>query len=391
MPIVFYISGHGFGHASRDVEVINALGALTAEPIVIRSSVSPDLLARTLRVPYQLIPGICDTGILQPSSITQDDPATVTAALDFYRDFPARVEAEVSTLADVDVRLIVGDIPPLAFATAKRLAVPSIALGNFTWDWIYETHPGFLAAGSHIVELIRQCYRSVDLALELPFAGGFEIFKQVEKLPLVARHASHAPAETRAHFGLPATGRVALLSFGGYGLPALDLATLDCRDDWTIVTTDRVSSSAPFDTLRARKVQNSSAAPPHVRMIDERAFLTSPFRYEDLVATADVVVTKPGYGIMAECISTGTGLLYTSRGNFREYDVLVSALPSVLRSHFISHDDLFAGRWRAALEAVLAQPEPPTRPATNGAEVAAGIIARWAGAGVFGSRRHRET
>jgi hypothetical protein len=48
----------------------------------------------------------------------------------------------------------------------------------------------------------------------------------------------------------------------------------------------------------------------------------------------------------------------------------------VLRSHFISHEELFAGRWRAALEAVMAQPEPPTRPATNGAEVAAEIIAK---------------
>src|SRR5690606_41929615 len=47
-------------------------------------------------------------------------------------------------------------------------------------------------------------------------------------------------AETRAHFGLPPDGRIALLSFGGYGLPTLDLSTLDCSDDWTIVTTDRV-------------------------------------------------------------------------------------------------------------------------------------------------------
>jgi hypothetical protein len=53
--------------------------------------------------------------------------------------------------------------------------------------------------------------------------------------------------------------------------------------------------------------------------------------------------------------------------------VLVAALPRFLRSRFIDHDDLFAGRWGAHLDAVLAQPEPPERPATNGAEVAA----RW--------------
>lgn len=360
MPIVFYISGHGFGHASRDVEVINALGAITNAPIVLRTSVSAGLLTRTLRVPYELRAGACDTGIIQPSAVTQDDPATVAATLEFYRDFPQRVEAEVKALADLKVDLIVGDIPPLGFATATALGVPSIALGNFTWDWIYETHPGFLPAGAHVIDLIRDCYRRVDLALELPFPGGFEIFKRVQSLPLVARRASQVPEATRAFFGLPPAGRVALLSFGGYGLPTLDLNSIDCRDDWTIVTTDRVTSGV---------------APRHVRRIVEQEFLTSRFRYEDLVAAADVVMTKPGYGIIAECISTGTGLVYTPRGEFREYDVLVEALPRHVRSAFISHEDLFAGRWQKALEAVLSQPQPARPMATNGAEVAAEIIA----------------
>ena len=38
------------------------------------------------------------------------------------------------------------------------------------------------------------------------------------------------------------------------------------------------------------------------------------FRYEDLVAAVDVVLTKPGYGIVSECVANDTALLYTSRG-----------------------------------------------------------------------------
>jgi hypothetical protein len=367
MSIVFYISGHGFGHASRDVEIINAMGATDA-PIVLRTSVDPALLARTLKVPYELRPGVCDTGIVQRSSVEHDDPATVAAAFDFYVDFPRRIDAEVAALADLNVRLIVGDIPPLAFATAAVLGVPSIAIGNFTWDWIYETHPGFLPDGAAILELIRDCYRRVDLALELPFSGGFDIFDRVQSLPLVARRATQPREATRERFGLPQDGRVVLLSFGGYGLPALDLSTVDCSSDWTIVTTDRVTPRAT--TL------------PYVRSIAEQAFQTGDFRYEDLVAAADLVLSKPGYGIIAECISTGVGLVYTSRGHFREYDVFVSAMPRVLRSAFISHDDLFAGRWRQALEAVVAAPPAPMTMDTNGAEVAAETILR-AAAGSF--------
>jgi L-arabinokinase len=361
LSIVFYISGHGFGHASRDVEVINAYGARGGEPIIIRSAVSADLLRRTLRVPCELLPGPCDTGVVQTSSITQDDEATVAAALEFYRSFDQRVDADLAALSRRDVRLIVGDVPPLAFEVAARLGVPSVALANFTWDWIYETHPGFLPRGAAVVDRIRECYRQTTLALELPLSGGFGIFPRREPVPLVARRPAQSRGRTRAFFQLPEDRPLALLSFGGYGLPALDLARIDCGGDWIIATTDRVTT--PSGTL-----------PDNVRLIEESRFWGGAVRYEDLVAAADAVVTKPGYGIISECVAAGTAMLYTSRGTFREYDVLVAALPRILRARHIGHTDLLAGRWRAALEALLAQPDPPEHPPVDGADRAAEIL-----------------
>ena len=80
-------------------------------------------------------------------------------------------------------------------------------------------------------------------------------------------------------------------------------------------------------------------------------------RYEDLVGAAEAVVTKPGYGIISECIANDAAMLYTSRGHFPEYDVLVEEMPKYLRSAFISHDDLFAGKWESHLDKLLAQPK----------------------------------
>jgi L-arabinokinase len=357
--IAFYISGHGFGHASRQVEIINRLGAFG--PILIRSAVSPLLLKRTVRVPYELLAGACDTGIVQTTSIGHDDETTVTEARAFYTNFDARIARELAILQGRQVRLIVSDIAPLALAVANALAVPGIAIANFTWDWIYETHPGFLPAGADVIELIRSCYRKTTLALELPFAGGFDVFPVVEQLPLVARRPTRTRRDTRAFFDLPSTGKVALLSFGGYGLPALDLSALDCGREWTIVTTDSVSGSQDI--------------PGYVRAVQESAFLASGFRYEDLVAAVDVVVTKPGYGIIAECIAAQTAMVYTSRGVFREANVLTDALPRYVRSRFISQHDLFAGRWHDALQGVLSQLDPPERLAVDGAEVAASKLA----------------
>jgi len=93
--------------------------------------------------------------------------------------------------------------------------------------------------------------------------------------------------------------------------------------------------------------------------------------YPDLVAAADVVVSKPGYGIVSECVANGTPLLYTSRGRFAEYDVFVAGMPRVLRCRYLEQSDLLGGRWAGAVRALLAQAAPPETPRIDGTQVAA--------------------
>jgi len=357
--VVFYVSGHGFGHASREVEIIHALHARRPDVrVLMRSAVSPALFQRTLTVPFELLPGPCDTGIVQASSIQHDDAATVREAIAFYADYGRRIDDEVKRVAGERIDLVVGDIAPIAFEVASRLGVPSVAIANFTWDWIYETHPGLSEAAPWLVARIRESYRKATRALRLPFHGGFEVFSDTRPMPLVTRHPTRARADTRRHFAIAEDRPAALLSFGGYGLPDLDLNAIDALTGWTMVTTDR-SSTAP----------SSSAG--DIAFVPEAAFIDSGFRYEDLVAAVDVVVTKPGYGIIAECVACHTAMVYTSRGQFREYDVLVGEMPNYVRCQFISQDDLLAGRLKNSLAQALNQPEPREPMTTDGAEVAA--------------------
>jgi hypothetical protein len=177
--------------------------------------------------------------------------------------------------------------------------------------------------------------------------GGFETMPIVSDLPFVARRSGRDPAEVRDALGIPRDVRVVLMSFGGYGLQGLDGSALVKMPGYHVLLPG---------------------------MIDEDAMYASGYRYEDLVRAVDVVVTKPGYGIISECLANGSALLYTSRGDFREYQVLVDAMPKFLRCAFIDHRDLFAGRWAPHLDALLAQPDPPTHPSTDGADTAADIL-----------------
>jgi L-arabinokinase len=340
MQIVFYISGHGFGHASRDIELLNAIRAVCRDArVIVRTTAARWLFdAVSESIEYQSFDA--DTGMVQIDSLRLDEEATARCAAEFYRDFERLVAEEAAFLTESGADVVLGDIPPLAFAAAARTNIPSVAIGNFTWDWIYSIYPAFDRLAPDVIPTIRRAYASATRALRLPLHGGFESMRTIVDIPFIARRSNRNRADTRRRLGVPANSDkpLVLASFGGYGL------------------------ELPFDAI-ARKNRLT------VISIDRE--LPPGLQYQDVVAAADIVVSKPGYGIVSECIANGTPLLYTSRGRFIEYDLFVAEMPRMLRCRHISQEDVLAGRWRDAVDALLAQPDPPERPHIDGAAVAA--------------------
>ncbi len=374
--IVWYVSGHGFGHASRDIEVLNALGRQRPDvSVTIRTPAPRWIFDLTLTRPVDWRPRESDTGVAQLDSLRLDAAETIRRAEEFHAALEEDAVQEAAWLRDEGATLVVGDIPPLAFAAAARAGIPSVALGNFSWDWIYEGYREYLSPEAALVPRIREAYSHAQLALRLPMAGGFDMFDHVEDLPFIARHARLRRHDVRRQLQLPDEEPLVLLSFGGYGLSQLDLARLSKLVGYTIVMTSDVTANrrAHDDAPGIERM----LLPGNIRQLDERALYASGLRYEDLVAAVDIVATKPGYGIIAECVANNTAILYTSRGHFVEYDVLVHEMPRWLRTQFISNEDLLAGRWQDALDRLLAAPPPPEKIATDGAERAVDWLANF--------------
>jgi L-arabinokinase len=343
VSLVFYISGHGFGHASRSIEIINALIARQPDlEVIIRSSVPRWLVERAAHPRVSLSAVEVDTGVVQIDSLHLDAAASIVQAEAFMATFDDRVQRELAFLREHNARLTMSDLPPLGIAAGVAAGVPALASGNFTWAWIYEHYGG----GARVAEQIAEVYQQTTLTLRLPMWGGFAAMRAIHDLPFVARRSRRDPVDVRRALGIPLDTRVVLASFGGYGLEGLDAGALERLRDYHVLLPG---------------------------MIDERAMHERGYRYEDLVHAVDVVASKPGYGIISECIANDAALLYTSRGDFREYRVMVEAMPQYLRCAFIDHPDLFAGNWGPSLDALLAQARPP-KPAVNGAERAADML-----------------
>jgi L-arabinokinase len=367
-PIAWYITGHGFGHASRQIEIINRLRErLPAQSIRLRTAAKRWIFDLTLESAVEVEAAETDTGIAQIDSLRLDEAETLRRAAAFYATFDERVAKEAEYLRSIGAGLVVGDIPPLAFAAAHEARIPSIAIGNFTWDWIYEGYDPDEKGMPELVPLVREATAKASEFIRLPMWGGFEMAPpdRTHDIPLVARRSSRSPEETRRALGLPTDRTLVLLSFGGHGLSGLTPeAFKGFGDRYVAVLTGHLEMS----NLRGGGLP--------VVEFDEQALYDAGWRYEDLVAAVDVVATKPGYGIIAECAANDTALLYTSRGHFVEYEVLVQEMPEFVRSQYIPKEALFAGEWVPYLEELLSQDRPMPADVTGAEQAAAHILAR---------------
>ena len=80
---------------------------------------------------------------MQLDSLRLEEEETARQAAQFFADFDRRVAIEAELVRGVRADLVVGDIPPPACTAAKRAGVPSLAIANFTWDWIYSIYSAF--------------------------------------------------------------------------------------------------------------------------------------------------------------------------------------------------------------------------------------------------------
>ena len=356
--IAAYVSGHGYGHATRVGEVLRALRALDPEaPLGIVTSGPEALYRRAVPGPFAFRPVQCDIGLVQKDALAMDEAATVEAWRAFVETDAERVAAEAQWLRQIGARVVVGDIPPLAFAAAAQAAVPSIGLSNFSWDWIYRYMSPRFPGLAEAAEWAAQGYGRCGLLLQLPFAGDLSAFPRREEIPLVARQPGMSRADARRMLGL-SDGPLALVSFGGLGLPGFEPTVLGQIEGWNFLITgiDRAGTA-------------------NVTALDVGRAAALGLGYIDIVRAVDVCITKPGYGIVSDAIAARTRMVYTERGDFPEYPILVREMAGWLPSRHVSNAELMRGRIQHVLEEVMAAPFPPPPDMTGADRAARRILA----------------
>lgn len=344
--ILYYITGHGYGHAVRSSQVIRSLQQLRPDlKIHVRTTAPKWLFPPSVIHTRQSI----DVGIAQRDSLDMDLEGTLNACRALQAKTAGLVDEELAFVRDHQVRLIAGDIPPLCFEIAARASIPSVAITNFTWNAIYraylENYPEF----APFIEDMEAFYGKATVALTLPYPCDMDVFPRREPIPWVARSSALTRGGARAKFKLPESATIVLLSFGGLGLSRFPLDRLNERRDFFFVATGEAK----------RQDANFLVLPDAQR------------HYEDLVRAVDVIVTKPGYGIVADVLAQKLPMLYTDRGDFAEYPFLVQALNDLATAEFIPQSELLSGNVGPYLNRLLGMTPNWPQVSLDGAAAAA--------------------
>jgi len=325
--IVFYISGHGFGHATRMCAIINALyGNYPDINIFIRSNAPEWIFRDTLERNFHYQYLLTDTGTHQIDFIHLDKKESFLRYDSLIKQRTAYMKDEISFIRTNNIDIIVGDIPPSAFYIAHSCGIKSIAISNFSWDWIFTPYLHEYPEFEYIIEDMITGYSYADILLKLPFSGDFSAFKKTIDIPLVVRTPKMEPDELKYKLGLQNESRPVLLcSFGGFNINNFDFAAM------------------------AKKNPNYFFISFGSSLRRESNFLILPFRSEfdhpSLVLMSDITVSKLGYGTVAECVAASTPIIYISRGDFKEYPVLEEGVKNNIPSYLMPDEDFFNGRW----------------------------------------------
>ena len=360
MQLLYYVSGHGYGHATRSSEILRALVACRPDcTIHVRSNVPPHLMAGIERVQYHHCRESLDPGVVEEAdSLGVDVPATLDAIEDYYRRRHELVAAEVRWIAQQKIALVVADFPPLAGEVAAACGVPCVGIGNFTWDWIYE--PLIDAPRRGLLDWLREGYGRMSWWLRMPFSHteNQALFPRVVDVPLVARRPKSEPSDVLRRLGIATNdGRPRIvLGMRGRIAPEARAAAADANPDWLFLH---------FESAGAGSHGNELAVT-----------LSPDLLFTDVLNACDVAVSKFGYGMLSECIATNKRLLAPPRRQFREDEIFDREIERHLRLARISRDDFSAGRWSEPIRRLFEQPPLRSKLATNGAEVCAREIAR---------------
>ena len=344
LNLAYFITHHGFGHATRSAAVMTALAhRLPQAQFHIFSKLPEFLFDQVIPNRYRLYPTTTDVGLVQQSALEVDFKASLAALSDFYPLAEAYIAELAQQVKQLHCEMILCDISPLGIAVAEAAGIPSVLIENFTFHWIYRDflarEPGF---APFIEELQRLSAKATHHIQTQPIS---EPTPTALTVAPVARAIRKNRMETRAALKIDRDRPMVLITMGGFGQNLAFSDRLAAMSDLLFVV--------PGESLSADNI-----------------FCPNPSHnlyHPDLIAACDLVVGKIGYSTFAEVYHAGIPYAYIPRTNFSESAIIERFIVEHMPHVRLTEERFLDGSWLESLGDWLQIPAV-ARPAHNGAD-----------------------
>ncbi len=322
MPTLYTaITNHGFGHATRTAAVLASLQKRSPNIKLIIATTAPRwLLEEYIEGDFVYHQRVFDVGVIQIDSLQTDHEATFAAWQKIRANQADLIANEVKFLQENRVDLIMGDIPPMIALIAKAAKIPCWMVSNFGWDFIYRDWGGKFI---ELADEISKAYSHCDRLFRLPFAEPMSSFPNIEDVGLTGASPKYSAEDIRKKFNLDSDRPTALLTFGGLSLQSIPYQNLANFSDWQFITFDRDAPDLPNLT---------KANCDRLRPVD-------------LMVVCDRLITKPGYGTLAEALRVGVPVVCLTREGFLEAETLIAGVKNYAKHLIISPQEFYQGNW----------------------------------------------
>lgn len=348
MHLLAAITAHGYGHLAQSAAVINALRSRAPDvKLTLYTHIPHALLRARIDGDFTLLDEAPDIGLPMHDALTVNIDDAARAYRRFHAHWQADVAEETERLRALAPDLVFANVPYRVLAAARRADIPTVALCSLNWADIYRHFCGARPEAARIVDEITAAYRDADIFLRPAPSMPMPALHNTRAIGPIARLGRPHREELAARIGASPRERYVLVSLGGIPM------RLDVR---------RWPRLPGFKWIMPANM--------HGDRDDMIAFEHLKSGFVDVLASVDVLLTKPGYGSFAEATCHGVRVLYVPRVDWPEEPHLVRWLSEHGRCRAITQRQLEEGDFADDLEHLLATSVPQSLAPTGGDEAA---------------------
>ncbi|MGE4279397.1 MAG: hypothetical protein AB7G62_07405 [Magnetospirillum sp.] len=336
MPSGFHLwlalSPHGYGHAAMTAPVITQLRRRCPQMrLTIQTRVDQTFL-RSRYGDFDHVEQIEDFGFRMISATGIDLQASAQDYAGLVERYDQAVADNVLWMKQDRPDLVLSNVAFIPLAAAKVLGIPAIAMSSLNWADMYRHYLGQRPEAPRVLEKLMGAYEGAQSFLACTPHQVMSLSNQVNIGPLAQVGVSRRQHVHRL-LGKGET-RVGLVAFGGIDHD-VSMDDWPCLPGWHWLT--------PQPARRGRD--------------DMDHWTKAGLSFTDLVASVDVVVTKPGYGTFTEAAMVGTPVLYTERPDWPESPHLDDWLKAHTQALSTTPASLLDGSLESLLQKLFSLPK----------------------------------